>query len=333
LESTTSTGRDRGPGAIETSPHTGIHHSAVFYGDADELLAGVAPPLQAALAEDQPVLVALTTENSRRLRELIGDEAEHVEFLEMEAVGLNPARVIPAWREFVDANVSAEKPGLGICEPIWADRTTDELTECQHHEALVNVAFRSDPEWSLLCPYDTSSLPDRVLEEAMRSHPILARGGTEARSDEFEPTGRRPFDGPLTEAPADAETVAFGADDIATIREKVAGRAAAAGLSAMRAEDLTLAVNELTANSVRHGGGRGELSIWEQDVSGQPRRLVCEVRDAGRIEGPLLGRIRPGPDWVGGRGLWMVNQLCDLLQIRALPEGNLARVQMRIDSA
>jgi anti-sigma regulatory factor (Ser/Thr protein kinase) len=329
LESTTSTGRDRGRGPDQASPHTGIHHAAVFYGDEDEFHAGVASPIQAALAQDQPVLVALTADNTRRLRGQIGEEAERVEFLEIETVGLNPARVIPAWREFVDSNVSAGEPALGISESIWADRTADELTECHHHEALVNLAFGSDPAWSLLCLYDTASLPDGVLDEAMRSHPVLARGGTEGRSDEFAPVGGRPFDGPLAEVPAGVETRAFGAEGIASIREMVTARARDAGLSAMRAEDLALAVNELTANSVRHGGGEGELRIWEQ---AEQRRLVCEVRDAGRIHGALLGRIRPGADWVGGRGLWMVNQLCDLFQIRALPEGNLARVQMRIDA-
>ena len=32
------------------------------------------------------------------------------------------------------------------------------------------------PLW-LLCPYDTSTLPDDVIDEALRSHPVLADAG------------------------------------------------------------------------------------------------------------------------------------------------------------
>ena len=328
MASTTSQ-RQEGEGADRASAQTAFHHGAVFYRDEDEFLAGMVPPVREALAAEQPVLVALTARNTRRLQAELGDEAEPVEFLEMEKVGGNPARIIPIWREFVGAHVSRDRAGLGIGEPIWADRSSDELVECQHHEVLLNVAFRDDPAWTLLCPYDTTALDDSVLDEAMRSHPVFTQGAEEGASDAFAAAlDGRPFNGAVSDPPADAETIEFGAHGVRTVRERVARRAHEAGLSDARADDLALAVNELTANSVRHGGGGGELSLWESD-----ERLVCEVRDAGRIEGPLLGRIRPGADWIGGRGLWMVNQLCDLLQIRTGPEGNLTRVQMRLDAA
>jgi hypothetical protein len=59
--------------------------------------------------------------------------------------------------------------------------------------------------------------------------------------------------------------------------------------------------------------------------------LVCEVRDAGRIADPLIGRRRPAGDWRDGRGMWLVNQACDLVQVRSLPAGNVVRVRVRAD--
>ena len=103
----------------------------------------------------------------------------------------------------------------------------------------------------------------------------------------------------------------------------MARRAAAAGLDAARTADLVLAVDEVATNSLRHGGGRGTLRIW-QDADA----LVCEVRDAGRIEDPLAGRVRPPLDRDGGRGLWLVNQLCDLVQLRTLPTGAVVRLHV-----
>ena len=40
-----------------------------------------------------------------------------------------------------------------------------------------------------------------------------------------------------------------------------------------------LAVDELAANSIRHGGGRGVVRLWTEDGA-----LVCDVRDRGSIE-------------------------------------------------
>ena len=63
---------------------------------------------------------------------------------------------------------------------------------------------------------------------------------------------------------------------------------------------------------MRHGGGEGTLSS-----GATPDAVICEVRDRGRIEDPLAGRVEPAAGAEGGRGLWMANQLCDLVQIRS----------------
>jgi anti-sigma regulatory factor (Ser/Thr protein kinase) len=76
--------------------------------------------------------------------------------------------------------------------------------------------------------------------------------------------------------------------------------------------DLVTAASELAANSVMHGGGCGTLRLWVDDGS-----LLAEVEDAGRIDEPLVGRLRPGLAQEGGRGLWLANQLCELVQIRS----------------
>jgi hypothetical protein len=43
---------------------------------------------------------------------------------------------------------------------------------------------------------------------------------------------------------------------------------------------------------------------------------------------PLADRERPLPDLSAPRGLWLANQLCDLVQIRSLPEGTVVRLHM-----
>ncbi|PLW72621.1 sensor histidine kinase, partial [Streptomyces sp. DJ] len=44
---------------------------------------------------------------------------------------------------------------------------------------------------------------------------------------------------------------------------------------------------------------------------------------------PLAGRRRPSPESAdGGRGLWMIHQLCDLVETRAGSGGLVLRMHM-----
>jgi len=101
-------------------------------------------------------------------------------------------------------------------------------------------------------------------------------------------------------------------------------RAKGAGLPATRAGDLVLAVNELATNSIRHAGGDGVLRMWHADDA-----LICEVADAGRIADPLAGRRRPPSGQSGGHGLWLCNQICDLVQLRTFATGSVVRLHTR----
>jgi anti-sigma regulatory factor (Ser/Thr protein kinase) len=105
------------------------------------------------------------------------------------------------------------------------------------------------------------------------------------------------------------------------VREDVVGHACQAGVPAERTADLALALHEVAANSVEHGHGEGRLRIWREDDA-----LVCEIRDVGRISDPLVGRTLPAWDDEGGRGLWLANQLCDLVQVRSGDAGTTVRV-------
>jgi anti-sigma regulatory factor (Ser/Thr protein kinase) len=119
--------------------------------------------------------------------------------------------------------------------------------------------------------------------------------------------------------------MAFGSEaSTAAVRAFVADAARRAGLGHRTTQDLVLAVHELATNSIRHGGGGGRARVWADDAA-----LVCEVRDDGHIEDPLVGRRRPPDDASGARGLWMANRLVDLLQLRSSAAGTTVRVHVR----
>jgi anti-sigma regulatory factor (Ser/Thr protein kinase) len=247
----------------------------------------------------------------------------------MARVGANPARIIPAWREFVDREGALGKPVRGIGEPIWNGRTPEELIECQRHESLLNVAFGHGQPWWLLCPYDTGQLPPDVLDEARRSHEYVMDATTSSLvSTDFrgiDASGAR-FDVALRDPKAGMRRVAFDRETLLKLRAAVARFATSSGLSATRATELVTAVNEVATNSIVHGGGRGTLRMWRDG-----NNLVSEVRDGGQYDRPLADRERPGTAALDSRGLWLANQLCDLVQIRTFPDGTVVRLHVKVD--
>lgn len=298
---------------------SGFRHEALIYGDSDEFLAATVPFLRGAIEAGTPALVAVSRANATLLEGELGGDAAAVRFADMEALGRNPARIIPFWREFVDEHGGAFLRGVG--EPVWPGRGPAEIDECQRHESLLNVAFSARPAWSLLCPYDGRALDDGVLDRVACSHRTLVREGVSVPSTEYVAESDC-FAGALSDHPADTEGFEFDRNRLSDVRRRVERATEDAGFPLSASADLVVAASELAANSVAHGGGAGTLRIWRE-----LGRLVVELQDAGTIEEPLVGRLRPEPTQEGGRGLWLANQLCDLVQIRSGSSGTQIRLQ------
>jgi anti-sigma regulatory factor (Ser/Thr protein kinase) len=311
--------------SVDASPSLdraqGYRHEAFLWSGLDELLARTVPFVADAVRQEEPVMVAVIDEHWQPMRAALGPVADRVVHVDMARLGHNPARIIPAWREFVDRHATG-RPLRGIGEPIWAGRRDVELVECQIHEAMLNVALPPRTPLWLMCPYDARALPDDVLAEARRSHPVVTGDATAHAAAGYAGWGHLQdlCTRALGPAGAGVRELPFGPGELSLVRAHVA-RAATARLGRARAADLALAVNELAANSLDHGGGAGVLRVWSE-----PGSLVCEVQDAGRITDPLVGRHSPRIDQPRGRGVWMVHQLCDLVQIRSTTAGTVVRV-------
>jgi anti-sigma regulatory factor (Ser/Thr protein kinase) len=298
-----------------------FRHEAFFYAGRDELIERVGTFLREGADAGHAVLAVVSGSKIEALRPELNGHAEHVLFADMDEVGANPARIIPAWREFVDAHPG--RPIRGVGEPICAGRSAAELVECQRHESLLNLAFAKATDFHLLCPYDMSTLPNPVLEEAQRSHPHVCDASGARTSAAYRELDEvmRPFGAPLPDPPEQPEWQVFQAGTLGAVRDFVTRRASGAGLDRRATEDLVMATNEIATNSVRHGGGGGILRMWKDDGS-----VICEVDDRGRITSPLVGRERPDFGQESGYGVWLANQLCDLVQVRCFDSGSAVRL-------
>lgn len=299
-------------------------HQLAFYEDADAFLATTVPYLHDGLKAEEPILVALSPAKIALLRGELGGDAAAIEFVDIEGFGRNPARMIPAWQDFFDAR--GRGGGVRVLgEPIWPARSPAAVDECERHESLLNLAFHDVPATAVLCCYDSRALDDDVLDAALLSHPQERNGELADANPEWDDHRPEPFAGGLAPPPLGAFELGFDRDTLHTLRAAIGLEAAEAGLSEQRAGDVVLAAAELAANSVVHGGGQGTATIWRE-----PQALVIEVRDEGRIVQPLAGRVRPTPTQENGRGLWVANQVCDLVQIRSGQAGTRARLWMNL---
>lgn len=310
-----------GPGAFV--------HEALFYRDPEAYLHGCLQFLREGLARAEPALVAVPGPNLQQLRAGLGDDAAVVRFIDMSEAGRNPGRIIPGvLRAFVSTHPGGKVRIIG--ELIWVGRSATEYPSCVQHEALINLAFAGIPA-AILCPYDAGRLGGRALADARRTHPVLVEHDARVPSPDYGDPG------PVADAsqlpmpdPPDwwGDMLVFrDAQDLRGLRRFVRDLALRGGLSRERAADLAVAADAVATNTIEHTGAPGVASIWQQDDS-----IVCEVADSGRITDRLVGRTPPECHQSRGRGLLLVNALCDLVQ---LPTGGLAagttvRMHMRI---
>ncbi len=296
-------------------------HEAFVWHDADEFLAGLVPFVLEGLDAGEPIMVALVPEHNAWLRETLGSRADEVEFADMAELGRNPARIIPAWQSFIEPYIADQRPVRGIGEPIWAGRRREELVECQLHEALLNVAIDPELPFWLICPYDATTLSPDVVEEAERSHPVIVDPSSYHGSVRYG--GRAHvetlFALPLPEPVRVPISTPFSGQDVERLFSYLKLEFYVAGLSAKKASDLAAATQRLAQGSLHRGAKGGAIRIWHEAQS-----LVCEIADSTQIDDVLLGRRAPFDH--DHDGLWLANQLCDLVQLRSTSTGTIVRV-------
>jgi anti-sigma regulatory factor (Ser/Thr protein kinase) len=113
--------------------------------------------------------------------------------------------------------------------------------------------------------------------------------------------------------------------DLSEVRALVRRHATTAGLSEGRVNDLVLAVSEVAANTLRHTRAPGTLAIWSD-----ADEVICEIHDEGTIADPSAGRRKPPPGASGGHGLWLVRQVCDLVELMSDANGTTIRMHMAL---
>jgi hypothetical protein len=294
-------------------------HHALFWSGTAGFLAATVPFITDGLALGEPVLVATAGSHNEQLRRTLGCAADRVQFVDMDRVGRNPARIIPVWQALLNRHHGT--PVRGIGEPVWPGRRPEEVVECQLHEALLDVAIPPPAPLWLLCPYDVVNLDRAVIAEACRSHARLTEGTSSWPSESYG--GRRHaealFAADLPDLGPPTQQMFFNDADVRHVLAFVTDCAESGRLPHDRAADLAVAVQQLVVSSLQRGALAGVIRCWLRADA-----FVCEVHDHSIVHDCLTGRRLPG--LAERKGVWFANQVCDLVQLRSTSAGTTARV-------
>ncbi|HEY6478859.1 MAG TPA: sensor histidine kinase [Streptosporangiaceae bacterium] len=311
---------------------SGVRHQAMIGRDSAECVEAVLAFVEDGLRHGEAVSIGLSAALGRRLGRVLGTQ-RLVAYFDMTELGRNPGRIIGAMLDFARTHAGgaaavrdqAGPPLRYVSEPLWAGRSDAERAEAARHEALVEPALAGAPA-TVLCVYNSDRLDAEAIDCAERMHPVVIADGQLRASAEYIGGGVVPphCDRPLTPVPADATRLGYR-DDLRAVRDTVAGCAAEAGLAPGRTTDLILAVSEVAANTLRHTQAPGTLDVWRAGDE-----IICQVTDTGEISDPLVGRRRPAADSFRHGGLWVVNQVCDLVELRSGPDGTTVRMHVRL---
>ena len=160
-------------GAATVAPAL-LRHRILEYGSDDEYLATTIPYLMEGIARSDCVLTVTAKRHMTLVRDALGDNAQHVEFRDAADWYSSLRDAASGYRTFVRERFERGAPWVRIiAEPVWTGRRETQLAEWFRYESIINLAFASSPA-TIVCSYDTRSLPGGVLANARRTHPEVA---------------------------------------------------------------------------------------------------------------------------------------------------------------
>lgn len=290
-------------------------HQGCIYGSDAEFLAMAVPFVQDGLRRGEPVLVATSRSNQELLHDVIGPEADDIEYTDHEDLGRRPPQRATAIHRYWTSRKPAGTVRV-LAEPEWAGRSSREITDWQRMEAALNVVLADTRIW-MICPYDSRAVPPDIIENARRTHPECVVGHRAEPSSQFV--------APEEFARSRVRPVGIAADlfrfegDLAAVRRYVLQKASAL----LKSDDdavgmFGIAIGETVSYLARQGVDRA--AAWVRPAAG---RVVCTLHSDTPLDvvDPFVGYRPPGAAELPGDGLWLTNQICEWLDVTSDASG------------
>lgn len=297
-----------------------FEHQGLLFGHESRFHEVARGRLRFALADGGHVVLALSPRRASTLIDGAGERAR-VRVLDHDDLYEAPGRTLATLHRMALAHASDRI--TVIAEPPLTAGSAMELREWHRLESVLSTAL-APMRMTLLCAYDERGLSPAAREAVVATHPTLI--GTHGSQCNPEYLGTAAF-GVRQTAPAPlpvhgpVHRLEIG-QSLPRLRRDLNALGTTVGLAGDHGDNLVVAVNELAANVLEHGAGKGSVSLWRTDG-----RWVCDVFDeGGKLGDPLTGYRPADPMRPRGYGLWITRQSCDFLEICGDREGTLIRL-------
>ena len=304
-------------------------HPALLYSDLHGFLSHVQPFVDEGIRRGEPVVAAVGAEELEALEGRFGRDTAGVRLVDTREWHPHTGTRLRAFHQIVTEALAegAEHVRL-VGEPAWPSGFPELEHEWTRYESALNAVLEPFPV-TLVCTYPRSRLHPSIVESAARTHPEVVDGDARTSREYVEPDALLQAWTPALPPPPAGARVLSAPQNLAVARRFVLEQATRAGVDEDRARCLQVAANEVLTNALVHADGTVSLRVWSDGD-----RFVCEVVDRGPgIDDPLVGYRPPEAATMSGRGLWIVRQLVDLLQIAPGSTGTTVRLHVRARAA
>ncbi len=300
-----------------------LQHVVGFYASETHLVAQITGLIRAARDRGEPVVLGVHTYTWEAVGEALGCLTGVLPLVHPEGPEGRSGQTLVASRARELRRLIAESGPATVITQHRSGFDGPDGRFWTELDAAVNIALWDLPVQAT-CFFPEMPTHRAVLHGARRNHPMVLVG------DElhYNPDHRRPYD-VLAESPVPPPPdlgppdmrMTFDGWQLREVRAMIERSMLGANYDRERAEDVSLAVNEVATNAVEHGAGESHICVW----SGA-REYVFEVHDRGVLAELLPGLRPPHPAERRRRGLWIARQLCDSLHVWADATGTHVRI-------
>lgn len=295
-----------------------FEHQGLLFRRDHRLRETVADVLRPA-AGARTVLAVSGVRAAGLLSALPGDAAADVRVVDRDRLYASPGRALAALHRMASAH-----PGgvVAVVEPPLL-RGALERREWRRWESVLCTAL-APSRMRLVCVHDERSLSPRDRAAVLATHPVLVGADGPRANPSYQGTaafGSRPRAPEPLPVQGPVHRLEVG-PSLPRLRQELTALGRSEGMDPDRVERMVTAVNEVAANVVEHGAGKGGVRVWRSWD-----RWVCDVTDeCGGPADPLAG-YRPSDGLrPRGYGLWITRQICDYLEITGGGEGSSVRL-------
>ena len=162
-----------------------FEHRVLPYGSDEDFLATAIPYLAEGAERSEDLLAVLTEAQLEVLRDGLDGGALPVDLIDSADWYRSPAEALDRYRAYLKEHFEAGVPWIRVLGELpLRGLPPAEVAAWTRYESVVNLVFASAPA-TIVCAYDTTSLPTRVVTEAGRAHPSIAEGAAGAANPSY----------------------------------------------------------------------------------------------------------------------------------------------------